>query len=205
MRRRLDLALALVHDPRILFLDEPTTGLDPASRVAVWDEVRRLNQEKGTTIFLTTQYLEEADRLADLVAIISRGRIVARGTPAELKKGLGDEVVEVTLAAPEQAACADGVLAALTADRQASGGTLRLYFADAANALPEVVRRLDAAHVLVAGLTISQPTLDDVFLRVTGERLSCDDDAADEPHDLGPGAVRAGAVTAEAAGEGVPA
>ncbi len=121
MRRRLDLALALVHDPRILFLDEPTTGLDPASRVAIWDEVRRLNHEKGMTIFLTTQYLEEADRLADQVAIISQGKIVARGTPAELKKGLGDEVVEVTLVTPEDAARADRVLAALTADRRSTG------------------------------------------------------------------------------------
>jgi ABC-2 type transport system ATP-binding protein len=204
MRRRLDLALALVHDPRILFLDEPTTGLDPASRVAVWDEVRRLNQEKSMTIFLTTQYLEEADRLADQVAIIDRGRIVARGTPAELKKGLGDEVVEVTLAAPGQAAHADGVLAALTADRQTSGGTLRLYVADAANVVPEVVRRLDAAHVLVTGLAISKPTLDDVFLRVTGERPGGNAEAADKSdgHDARPAREGVGAVGA--AGEEVP-
>jgi ABC-2 type transport system ATP-binding protein len=182
MKRRLDLALALVHDPRILFLDEPTTGLDPASRVAIWDEVRRLNQEKGITIFLTTQYLEEADRLADQVAIINHGRIVARGSPAELKKGLGNEVVEVTLAASEQAERADEALATLTDDRQLSGRDLRLYFADAADAVPEVVRRLDAARVGLAGLTVSQPTLDDVFLRVTGERLS-GDETGDGPGD----------------------
>ncbi len=95
MKRRLDLALALVHDPRILFLDEPTTGLDPASRAAIWEEVRRLNDELGMTIFLTTQYLEEADRLADQVAIINRGRIVAQGTPGELKREIGNEVVEL--------------------------------------------------------------------------------------------------------------
>ena len=92
MKRRLDLALALVHDPRILFLDEPTTGLDPSSRAAIWEEVRRLNDEFGMTIFLTTQYLEEADRLADQIAIINKGRIVAQGTPDELKREVGDEV-----------------------------------------------------------------------------------------------------------------
>ena len=205
MRRRLDLALALVHDPHILFLDEPTAGLDPASRVAVWEEVRRLNQEKRMTIFLTTQYLEEADRLADQVAIIDRGRIVARGTPAELKKGLGDEVVEVTLAAPEQAAHADEVLSAVTADRQTSAGTLRLYVADAAHVVPDVVRRLDAAHVLVAGLAISKPTLDDVFLRVTGERLGGDAEAADKSDRHDPRASHEGVGAVDAAGEEVPA
>ena len=100
MKRRLDLALALVHDPRILFLDEPTTGLDPLSRVAIWEEVRRLNGELGVTIFLTTQYLEEADRLADEVAIINKGRIVARGKPDELKHQVGDDVVELQLHSP---------------------------------------------------------------------------------------------------------
>jgi ABC-2 type transport system ATP-binding protein len=189
MKRRLDLALALVHDPRILFLDEPTTGLDPASRMAIWDEVRRLNQEKGMTIFLTTQYLEEADRLAEQVAIINHGRIVARGTPAELKKGLGDEVVELTLTAPDVAAHADAALASLTANRQLNGRKLRLYFTDAANALPEVVRRLDAAQISFSGLTVSQPTLDDVFLRVTGEFLGSQEPADEH----GPGVTSAAA------------
>ena len=101
MKRRLDLALALAHDPHVLFLDEPTTGLDPASRMDVWDEVRRLNAEQGMTIFLTTQYLEEADKLAERVAIIDHGRIVATGTPAELKRGLGEEVVELSFETPE--------------------------------------------------------------------------------------------------------
>ena len=104
MKRRLDLALALVHDPRILFLDEPTTGLDPASRAAIWEEVRRLNDDLGMTIFLTTQYLEEADRLADEIAIINKGRIVAQGTPDELKREIGDEVVELQFGSCEDAA-----------------------------------------------------------------------------------------------------
>ena len=119
MKRRLDLALALVHDPRVLFLDEPTTGLDPASRAAIWDEVRRLNDELGMTIFLTTQYLEEADRLADQVAIINKGRIVAQGTPSELKREIGDEVVELKFGSCEDAASADDVLAAMAPNRQA--------------------------------------------------------------------------------------
>ena len=110
MKRRLDLALALAHDPLVLFLDEPTTGLDPASRMAIWDEVRRLNEERGMTIFLTTQYLEEADRLADDIAIIDHGRIVATGAPAELKRGLGDEVVELTFEDDAVAARAAAVL-----------------------------------------------------------------------------------------------
>jgi ABC-2 type transport system ATP-binding protein len=203
MRRRLDLALALVHDPRILFLDEPTTGLDPASRMAIWDEVRRLNAEKGMTIFLTTQYLEEADRLADQVAIIDRGRIVARGTPTELKKGLGDEVVEVALATPAQAERADAALAALVADRQVSGAALRLYVADAARTIPEVVRRLDTGGVRVAGLTISRPTLDDVFLRVTGERLGGDGEPSGSQD--GSESTPVDGVAPETAGDGVPA
>ena len=118
MKRRLDLALALVHDPRILFLDEPTTGLDPASRAAIWEEVRRLNDELGMTIFLTTQYLEEADRLADRIAIINKGRIVAQGTPEELKREVGDEVVELQFGSSEDAERAYDALAPVAPNRQ---------------------------------------------------------------------------------------
>lgn len=171
MKRRLDLALALVHNPRILFLDEPTTGLDPISRAAIWEEVRRLNRELGMTIFLTTQYLEEADRLADEVAIINRGTIVARGTPADLKGRLGDEVVELRFATPEEASHAAGVLAALAPDTQVSQGELRVYVGRAVESLPELVRALDAAGLRARGLKIEQPSLDDVFLRVTGNSL----------------------------------
>ncbi len=178
MKRRLDLALALVHDPRILFLDEPTTGLDPASRAAIWEEVRRLNDESGMTIFLTTQYLEEADRLADEVAIINKGRIVAQGTPSELKRQVGDEVVELQFASRNDAASADAALAAVAPNRQPSNRELRLYFGRAAENVPELVRVLDGAGIRLQGLTIEQPSLDDVFLRVTGTALEHEVDEA---------------------------
>ena len=171
MKRRLDLALALVHDPRILFLDEPTTGLDPSSRAAIWEEVRRLNDELGMTIFLTTQYLEEADRLADQIAIISKGTIVAQGTPEELKRQVGDEVVELQFGSSDDAERAQDALAPVAPNRQRSNRELRLYFGRAAENVPELVRALDGAGIRLQGLTIEQPSLDDVFLRVTGEAL----------------------------------
>jgi ABC-2 type transport system ATP-binding protein len=171
MKRRLDLALALAHDPHVLFLDEPTTGLDPASRIDVWDEVRRLNGEGGMTIFLTTQYLEEADRLADRVAIIDHGRIVAMGTPAELKRGLGDEVVELSFERKEDAQRAAIALADAAPQCRPGDGGLRCYFPVAAHEVPGIVRALDQASIPLRGLTISQPTLDDVFLRATGESI----------------------------------
>jgi ABC-2 type transport system ATP-binding protein len=171
MKRRLDLALALVNDPDILFLDEPTTGLDPISRLAVWDEVRRLNADRGMTIFLTTQYLEEADKLADEVAVISKGRIVAIGAPRDLKKQIGDEVVTLSFATRELAERAGTVVAGLAPSRQLSGNDLVCYFSAASEVLPQLVRALDRAGLKLEGLTLAQPTLDDVFLRVTGERL----------------------------------
>ena len=185
MKRRLDLALALVHDPRILFLDEPTTGLDPASRAAIWEEVRRLNEEFGMTIFLTTQYLEEADRLADEIAIINKGRIVAQGTPLELKREVGDEVVELQFGTCEDAERAYDAVAIVAPSRQASNRELRLYFARAAENVPELVRVLDGAGIRLQGLTIEQPSLDDVFLRVTGEALEHEVDEAGEAGDAG--------------------
>lgn len=170
MKRRLDLALALVNRPTILFLDEPTTGLDPASRVAVWEEVRRLNREAGMTIFLTTQYLEEADRLADEVAIIDRGKIVAQASPSALKRQVGDEVVTLDLPDTEAAARADAALAGVPGERRVLGSQVLLYTADASALIPQVVRVLDAASLSLAGIGVSEPTLDDVFLRVTGQR-----------------------------------
>jgi ABC-2 type transport system ATP-binding protein len=172
MKRRLDLALALVHDPIVLFLDEPTTGLDPVSRTAIWDEVRRLNREKGMTIFLTTQYLEEADRLADEVAIIDRGRIVAQGAPQALKKAIGNEVVKLSFESEEVARRAAGVLERQAPDRRLAGSDLLCYFATAAGRLPDLIRALDEAGVGLEGLTVSEPTLDDVFLEATGHRMS---------------------------------
>ena len=180
MKRRLDLALALVHDPRILFLDEPTTGLDPASRAEIWEEVRRLNDELGMTIFLTTQYLEEADRLADRIAIINKGRIVAQGTPEELKRQVGDEVVELQFGSREEAERAGDAVAPVAPNRQAANRELRLYFGRAAENVPELVRVLDGAGIRLQGLTIEQPSLDDVFLRVTGEALDHEVDEAAE-------------------------
>jgi ABC-2 type transport system ATP-binding protein len=172
MKRRLDLALALVNDPDILFLDEPTTGLDPVSRLAIWEEVKRLNSERGMTIFLTTQYLEEADRLADEVAIINRGRIVAQGSPRVLKREIGNDVVTLTFVSSDAAEQAATALAALAPLRQVSGRDLLCYFSTAADKLPAIVRTLDEAGVVLEGLTLSEPTLDDVFLRATGQRMT---------------------------------
>jgi ABC-2 type transport system ATP-binding protein len=169
MKRRLDLALALAHHPRILFLDEPTTGLDVQSRSALWDEVVRLKREDGVTVFLTTQYLEEADILADRVGIIDHGRIVAEGTPAALKNEIGrptiealpaEETDDVTL---EQVLCRFGALQPSTA-----GVAVRL---DGHGDLADVVRALDASNVRVADLHLHAPTLDDVFLAKTGRSL----------------------------------
>jgi ABC-2 type transport system ATP-binding protein len=181
MRRRLDLALALAHDPRVLFLDEPTTGLDPASRIDIWDEVRRLNSQQGMTIFLTTQYLEEADRLADRVAIIDHGQIVAIGTPAELKRGLGEEVVELSFETPDDAERAAGVLTDATPQCRLGDGGLRCYFPVAAHEVPGIVRALDQASIPLRGLTIDRPTLDDVFLRATGQSMR----GGEQEHDAG--------------------
>ena len=172
MRRRLDLAVALTHQPQILFLDEPTTGLDPASRRDIWAEVGRLNQQLGMTIFLTTQYLEEADELANRVAIINAGKIVAAGTPTALKAQLGAELINITFRTPEVAQQSQQLIGAMsTTPAQLEGSTLRLYMTEAATQIPRVVSRLQAAHLEIVSLTLSQPTLDDVFLEVTGQRL----------------------------------
>jgi ABC-2 type transport system ATP-binding protein len=171
MRRRLDLALALVHDPAILFLDEPTTGLDPASRRDIWTEVRRLNQHQGMTIFLTTQYLEEADELADRIAIIDGGKIVAEGRPDVLKAGLGGESINVTLRDEDTVQRAAAALSDMVQRVQADRTVLRLYLPHAAAAIPAVVNRLQQSGMEPLSLTLTQPTLDDVFLQVTGQRF----------------------------------
>jgi ABC-2 type transport system ATP-binding protein len=171
MRRRLDLALALVHEPQILFLDEPTTGLDPASRRDVWTEVRRLNREQGMTIFLTTQYLEEADALADRIAIIDQGKIAAEGAPSDLKAKLGTESINVTFADVETAERAEAELQTQAERVQIDRRTVRLYLPEAAKAVPTVVTQLQQAGIESESLTLTQPTLDDVFLQVTGQRF----------------------------------
>ena len=169
MKRRLDLALALVHRPRILFLDEPTTGLDPQSRTALWDEVARLAREDGVTVFLTTQYLEEADVLADRVGIIDNGRIVAEGTPASLKAEIGRPSVHAIPAAdgdgPRIAAFLARFGEPLGSDRELA---VRL---NAGLGLADVVRALDADGIVVADIELKAPTLDDVFLEKTGRTL----------------------------------
>ncbi len=171
MRRRLDLAMALVHEPSILFLDEPTTGLDPASRRDVWAEVRRLNKQEGMTIFLTTQYLEEADELADRIAIIDRGQIVAEGTPAALKSELGGESINLSLHSSEDVEKAASQFGDMASRIQTDGKVLRLYLEHAAASVPAVMNRMQQANLDVISLTLSQPTLDDVFLQVTGQRF----------------------------------
>jgi ABC-2 type transport system ATP-binding protein len=172
MKRRLDLALALVHDPKILFLDEPTTGLDPVSRATVWEEVRRLNRQGGMTIFLTTQYLEEADRLAEQVAIIDNGRIVAQGSPESLKRGMGDEVVSLSFDTSEQLSRAREALGGACRSLQDSGRELLCYVDNAAQITTRVIRLLDEAGLSPASLSLSRPSLDDVFLKTTGARLA---------------------------------
>lgn len=172
MRRRLDLAMALVHEPDILFLDEPTTGLDPVSRRDIWTEIRRLNREQGMTIFLTTQYLEEADELADRVAIINHGKIQVEGTPQALKAQVGGESINVTFADEAAANQAQTSVAAMADRVQIDRQTLRLYLGHAAEAVPGVMSRLEADGLRPQSLTLSRPTLDDVFLQVTGERYA---------------------------------
>jgi ABC-2 type transport system ATP-binding protein len=171
MRRRLDLAMALVHQPNVLFLDEPTTGLDPASRRDVWREVRRLNRELGMTIFLTTQYLEEADELADNIAIIVDGRIAKEGSPVKLKASLGEESINMVFETAQAAEQGHNLLANLGDRTQLDRETVRLYLSQAAGSIPVVVSQLQGAGLSPISLTLTQPTLDDVFLQVTGQRL----------------------------------
>jgi ABC-2 type transport system ATP-binding protein len=171
MKRRLDLALALVHRPRLLFLDEPTTGLDPQSRNALWEEVARLAKEDGVTIFLTTQYLEEADVLADRVGIIDHGRIVAEGTPEALKAEIGRPTVEVVPADPEQRLRLADILSRFGELVQLSPGAVAVRCDRDEYELAEIVRSLDAEGVHAANLQLHAPSLDDVFLEKTGRTL----------------------------------
>ncbi|MFQ5947511.1 MAG: ATP-binding cassette domain-containing protein [Acidimicrobiia bacterium] len=179
MRRRLDLAQALTHRPRLLILDEPTTGLDPQNRRALWNYLRTLHQ-RGVTIFLTTQYLEEADRLVGRLAIIDHGRLVVQGSPEQLKEGLGGDAITVTL--PDEAGAevverAADLLSGLSdaGEARTYDHMIRLFTSDGAARLPDVVRVLDGGGVAVAKLELAEPSLDDVFLRHTGERMRVDE------------------------------
>jgi len=182
MRRRLDLALSLVHEPSVLFLDEPTTGLDPTSRLALWDEVRRLNTE-GTTVFLTTQYLEEADELAGRVAIIDGGRIVREGAPAALKASVGAHTLVVTVGIDHEVKAAE-VLAAFGSHRAAADGSVAIGLDGGPAALSGALRALDDAGVTVEHVELDAPSLDDVFADATGRRLEGADDG-DQPEAVG--------------------
>jgi ABC-2 type transport system ATP-binding protein len=171
MKRRLDLVAALIHNPQILFLDEPTTGLDPVSRVRVWDEVRRLNADLGMTIFLTTQYLEEADALADRVGIIDHGRIVAEGTPTDLKRSIGSDMLVARVDGEARPMCAavqhvDGVNGV-----DAHGTELLVSTTDGPATISAVAVALAECGVPIRELTLRTPTLDDVFLELTGTRI----------------------------------
>jgi ABC-2 type transport system ATP-binding protein len=187
MKRRLDLALALVHRPRILFLDEPTTGLDPQSRTALWEEVGRLAHDEGVTVFLTTQYLEEADVLADRVGIIDRGHIVAEGTPAQLKAEIGGSSVEALPADPAQRHAVAAVLGRFGEPHPAAAQKAVAVRLSNGHDLTDVVRGLDAEGLRTAQLGLTSPTLDDVFLDKTGRSLEgqggsgSPDDAEPEP------------------------
>jgi ABC-2 type transport system ATP-binding protein len=174
MRRRLDLAAALMHRPPVLFLDEPTTGLDPASRSDLWDAIDELVAD-GTTVLLTTQYLEEADRLADRIAVIDRGQVIAEGTPTELKAQLGGTVIHIVLADPAAALRAAATLRDVYAlEAGVDGSTLESTVDDGPRSLVAVLRTLDTAGLEPAGVTVREPSLDDVFLTLTGHRAAPD-------------------------------
>src|SRR3954454_2527648 len=178
MKRRLDLALALVHSPRILFLDEPTTGLDPQSRAAVWEEVARLAHDEGMTVFLTTQYLEEADALAGRIGIIDHGRIVAEGTPDALKAEVGKpslEVIPADAAGCERLASVLGRFGNLL---DALAGAVAVRLERGADELTDVVRVLDAENVRIEHFQLHSPSLDDVFLAKTGHKLDVEQGGA---------------------------
>jgi ABC-2 type transport system ATP-binding protein len=193
MKRRLDLGLALVHRPRVLFLDEPTTGLDVQSRTALWDEVSRLATEDGVTVFLTTQYLEEADVLADRVGIIDHGRIVAEGTPTALKDEIGRPSVEVV---PREVGDRDAIAAVLERFGERTGASpkgVAVRLRGGERDLADVVRALDAEHIAVEHIQLHAPSLDDVFLAKTGRSLEGSGGAGSDSGEPG----RASAAAAE--------
>ena len=171
-RRRVEIALGIIHEPSIVFLDEPTTGLDPQSRAHMWDEIRRLRTE-GMTVFITTHYLDEADALCDRIAIMDHGEVVAEGTPAELKREISGDVVLVgldTATTPQAAQLLDGEPYVNKLETADDGG-LRLYVDEGAIAIPQILRRLDGAGLTLSSIELHRPSLDDVFLTKTGRSL----------------------------------
>lgn len=180
MKRRLDLAASLMHNPEVLFLDEPTTGLDPISRSRVWDEVRRINGELGVTIFLTTQYLEEADALADRIGIITHGKLATEGTPTDLKRQIGSDVIvaRVDGDANEAKRALESIEAIEGVD--AYDGEVSIRVANGAGFISAVALALNESSIRVRELTLRTPTLDDVFLQVTGGRLQQEEAIGEE-------------------------
>jgi ABC-2 type transport system ATP-binding protein len=180
MQRRMDVALGLVHEPTVLFLDEPTTGLDPEVRASMWEEIGRLTAEQGLTILLTTHYLEEADALTDRLVIVDRGRIVAEGTAEELKGELKGDAIHVELGEPETNGRVRTALDPLAEVREVAvdGQTLRARSDDGARAVPIVLQALEANGVRVVSVTVSRPSLDDVYLRHTGRSFTAAESAA---------------------------
>ena len=184
MKRRLDLAMSLIHRPQVLFLDEPTTGLDPASRSSVWAEIARLNRENGMTIFLTTQYLEEADELAGRVGIIANGLIRAEGAPDALKREIGTDLIQAKVDGnPETAADALRAIDGID-EVQIHNNEVALVSANGAAVIAQVAIALDGCGVTVRSLTLRTPTLDDVYLHVTGSHFAGDDTGADKSQNL---------------------
>lgn len=201
MRKRLDLATGLIHRPRILFLDEPTTGLDPQNRAGLWRYLERLNKEEGLTIFLTTHYMEEADKLCQRLAIIDHGKIIAEGSPKELKASLGGDVITLTfkdngVSAAEQVTRARALLEtqpyvrSITVGADDAAGSLAVVVQNGGESVPPVMRTLDAAGVIVSGLTLTSPSLDDVFLKYTGSRIRQEDPVPYMAGRMGPWGAR---------------
>jgi ABC-2 type transport system ATP-binding protein len=177
MKRRLDIAIGLVHKPKVLFLDEPTTGLDPEARAAMWVEVERLASAESLTILLTTHYLEEADRLAERVAIVSRGRIVVEGTPEQLKRGLEGESVSVELTEGNgRVTDAERIVSRVCGNVHMEGNVVRTRVLDGPQAIPVILGALDDAGIEVASVTTARPSLDDVYLHYTGRDFATEDE-----------------------------
>ena len=172
-RRRLDIAMGLVHEPTLVFLDEPTTGLDPQSRANLWEHIRSLRDDLGTTVFLTTHYLDEADALCDRILVIDNGGIVAEGTPEALKRGVSGDAVSLSFADAGQATAASAVARTFPGAEELAteGAVVRFRVPDGGHAIPSLLRELDAAGLPLVGVEVRRPTLDDVFLSLTGRSL----------------------------------